>query len=312
MKISSLLVALLITPSSGEFMMNGVKGTLEFTTNTCTNSESLSAQCAVGGGDLCANNKCASTTGSCNDAGDGCLDLMGNVATCEEPVNKCGDGYCGVPPVYENCQCKDNQCYEMKFVPSDGSSDASTGDADVTQTQTDGDTTDNEGDNVNAVVPQVPDDGTTTADNSGGESYIINGVKGKLQFTTNACKYGTDVQCAVASGPLCKNNMCAGTTSTCDDATGGCLSLMGKAEACNKPANICGDGYCGTPPTYSNCQCKDNKCYAMEFFPDDGSAPIMGDTPGGIQGTIIGSPGAIMVGSWLVGGVAVLAVVVGW
>jgi len=121
MKISSFLITLLITPSSGEFMMNGVKGTLEFTTNTCTKSESLSAQCAVGGGNLCANNKCASTTGSCNDAGDGCLDLMGNTASCEEPVNKCGDGYCGTPPVYENCRCKDNQCFAMKFVPSDGS-----------------------------------------------------------------------------------------------------------------------------------------------------------------------------------------------
>ena len=141
---------------------------------------------------------------------------------------------------------------------------------------------------------------------SSGETINMNGVEGTLEFTTNTCTNSESLsaQCATASGPLCKNNMCASTTSTCDDATGGCLSLMGKAEACNKPANICGDGYCGTPPVFDNCRCKDNQCFAMKFVPSDGSAPTMEDTKA--------NSSAIMVSSWFVGGAAILAAIVGW
>ena len=195
--------------------------------------------------------------------------------------------------------------YTYPFDACPVSDTTSTGDADVTQTQSDGDTTtttDDEGDD-DTPTDDDGDDDTPTNDDNDGEDFI-NGVKGKLEFTSDPCEFGTKVQCAVASGPLCKNDMCASTTSTCDDATGGCLSLMGKAEACNKPANICGDGYCGTPPVYENCQCKDNKCYAMKFAPSDGSAPTMEDTRA--------NSSAIMVGYWLVGGAAIIAAAVGW
>lgn len=194
--------------------------------------------------------------------------------------------------------------YTYPFDACPVSDTTSTGDADVTQTQSDGDTTTTTDDEGDDDTPTNDDnDGDSTVTINSGED-IINGVKGKLEFTSDPCEFGTKVQCAVASGPLCKNDMCASTTSTCDDATGGCLSLMGKAEACNKPANICGDGYCGTPPVYENCQCKDNKCYAMKFVPSDGSAPTMEDTRA--------NSSAIMVGSWLVGGAAIIAAAVGW
>ena len=240
MKVSSFLIAiaLLIAPSSGETInINGVEGTLEFTTNTCTESESLSAQCAVGGGDLCANNKCASTTGSCNDVGDGCEDLMGNTATCEEPVNKCGDGYCGVPPVYENCQCKDNQCYEMKFVPSDGSaSDAvSTGDVDVTQTDGGGDT------------------GDDTPGDEGGD---------------------------------------------CSGCSGACISIAGEVTCCKGSIidNRCtGDSTVTTADGVSTDYGKGENVIGGDTIDDDG---------------VNSSP--IMVGSWVVGGAAVITAVVGW
>eukprot|EP00548_Thalassiothrix_antarctica_P008039 CAMPEP_0194146540 /NCGR_PEP_ID=MMETSP0152-20130528/20841_1 /TAXON_ID=1049557 /ORGANISM="Thalassiothrix antarctica, Strain L6-D1" /LENGTH=149 /DNA_ID=CAMNT_0038847083 /DNA_START=54 /DNA_END=503 /DNA_ORIENTATION=- len=102
--------------------INGVSEELEFTDTICSGSESTAAQCPVAQGPLCTNNKCATTTGSCNADGNGCLDLMGAAADCIAPANKCGDGYCGTPPVYDDCQCKDKKCYEIKFVPGATSS----------------------------------------------------------------------------------------------------------------------------------------------------------------------------------------------
>jgi len=283
MKIPSLLVALLVSAS------------------TTVNAEST---CSEDSGVCICSGSCPSFTSSW-----GSSTLLGGSCI----ANKSGDNNVSVegdiPMSVGEVLMVNNIKYTYPFdacPASNGGGDAVPNDATTTDDEKDDDTTTDGGDDDDTTEKPV----TTT---SGGESYTINGVKGKLQFTTDTCKYGTNVQCAVASGPLCKNNMCASTTSTCDDASGGCLSLMGKAEACNKPANICGDGYCGTPPTYSNCQCKDNKCYGMKFVPDDGSAPIMGDVEGGIQGTIIStSPGAVTVGSWFVGGVAILAAVVGW
>ena len=236
MKIPSLLVVLLIAPSSGETInMNGVEGTLEFTTNTCTNSESLSAQCATASGPLCKNNMCASTTSTCDDATGGCLSLMGKAEACNKPANICGDGYCGVPPVYENCQCKDNQCYEMKFVPSDGSSNASTGDADVTQSQSDGDTTDD------------------TPGDEGGD---------------------------------------------CSGCSGACISIAGEVTCCKGSIidNRCtGDSTVTTADGVSTDYGKGENVIGGDTIDDDG---------------VNSSP--IMVGSWVVGGAAIITAVVGW
>ena len=270
MKIPSLLVALLVSASA------------------TVNAEST---CSEESGVCICSGSCPSFTSSWGSStlfGGNCI------------ANKNGDNNITVGGNFPPSDGEVLMVNDIKYTYPFDACPASNGGGDAVPDDT---TTDDKEDPVSATVTPVPDDDTTTdtIDNNNSGTTIINGVTGTLEFTTDKCKFGTKVQCAVASGPLCKNNMCADTTSTCNDAGDGCLDLMGNPEACNEPANVCGDGYCGTPPVFENCRCKDNQCYAMKFVPSDGSAPTMEDTKAN------SSP--IMVGSWLV---AVLAAVVGW
>ena len=76
----------------GEVEYNGQAGYF-YKNGECTTA--TSAQCEVASGPLCSNDMCATTLGSCNVQGDGCLDLMGEVEECVSPANICGRGYCG-------------------------------------------------------------------------------------------------------------------------------------------------------------------------------------------------------------------------
>ena len=278
MKIPSLLVALLVSASS-----------------TTVNAEST---CSEESGVCICSGSCPSFTSSW-----GSSTLLGGSCI----ANKSGENNVSVEGDIPMSAGEVIMVNDIKYTYPFDACPASNGGGDAVPDDT---TTTTDGGGASATATPVPDDGATTdniynnIDNNNSGTTIINGVTGTLEFTSDPCEFGTKVQCAVASGPLCKNNMCASTTSTCDDATGGCLSLMGKAEACNKPANICGDGYCGTPPVFDNCRCKDNQCFAMKFVPSDGSAPTMEDTKA--------NSSAIMVSSWFVGGAAILAAIVGW
>ena len=79
---------------------------------------------------------------------------MGEAEECEATANKCGDGYCGVPPVFTDCQCKDNKCYKMKFVPDGGGGGGGEGEGDSTSTVTESDSTSTvtEGDSTSTVT----------------------------------------------------------------------------------------------------------------------------------------------------------------
>ena len=138
MKIYASLAAVVLFFSvdvSAETIIDGVTGKLEFTDTICSDSASTAAQCPVAAGPLCKDNTCATTTGSCNADGNGCLGMMGKAEDCTATANTCGDGFCGIPPAYTDCQCKDNKCYEMKFVPDGG------GEGDSTSIVTVGDST---------------------------------------------------------------------------------------------------------------------------------------------------------------------------
>lgn len=133
----------------------------------------------------------------------------------------------GTPPIYEDCQCENNECFAVVFKANNGSSTVAMG---------------------NEVV--VGTDKVATLETSGslvyvsGAQVIYNGEVGYF-YKKGACTSTTSAQCDVAAGQLCSNNMCATTTGSCNQQGDGCLDLMGEAEDCESPANVCGSGYCG-------------------------------------------------------------------
>ncbi|KAL3783414.1 hypothetical protein HJC23_002841, partial [Cyclotella cryptica] len=214
----------------GQVEYNGKVGYF-YKNGECTTA--TSAQCEVASGPLCSNNMCATTVGSCNEQGDGCLDLMGEVEECETPANLCGSGYCGTPPIYEDCRCENNECFSVVFKANNGSSTEAMNDEVVVITSENGGT-----------------ENVSTLESSGfpvdtiGAQVTHNGEMGYF-YKNGECTAATSAQCEVASGPLCANNMCATTTGSCSKQGDGCLDLMGEAEDCESPANVCGSGYCG-------------------------------------------------------------------
>eukprot|EP01082_Thalassiosira_pseudonana_P009927 g9048.t1 g9048 contig34:731101-733615(+) len=124
------ILPLTTTTTSSKTYYNGQYGHWE--KNAACPSSASTAQCGPGYGALCVNDMCASVVGKCNDAGDGCLDLFGRPDECSVPKNSCGDGYCGTPPVNDDCQCFDGKCFAVKFVPDTDTTDEGNTDTDTT------------------------------------------------------------------------------------------------------------------------------------------------------------------------------------
>jgi len=139
----------------------------------------------------------------------------------------------GTPPIYEDCQCENNKCFAVVFKANNGSSTVAMSNEVMVTTSENGGT-----------------DKVATLETSGSIVYVsgaqvtYNGQVGYF-YKNGECTSTTSAQCGVAAGPLCSNNMCATTTGSCNQQGDGCLDLMGEAEDCESPANVCGSGYCG-------------------------------------------------------------------
>lgn len=139
----------------------------------------------------------------------------------------------GTPPVYEDCRCENNECFSVVFKANNGSSTGSMNDEVVVITS---------GNGVTDKVSTLETSGSLV--DAIGAQVAFNGEVGYF-YKNGDCTAATSPQCEVASGPLCSNELCATTTGSCSTQGDGCLDLMGEAEDCESPANVCGSGYCG-------------------------------------------------------------------
>eukprot|EP00956_Cyclotella_meneghiniana_P019753 scaffold34279_cov67-Cyclotella_meneghiniana.AAC.2 len=59
---------------------------------------------------------------------------------------------------------------------------------------------------------------------------------------------------------LCPHKRCTRPDGKCNKKGDGCLDIRWNRDYCVDPANKCGNGFCGTPPEFSDCYCENETC----------------------------------------------------